>query len=263
MGASLLRLHFHDCFVNGCDGSILLDPTSTIDSEKNANPNFQSARGFEVVDEIKQAVDEACGKPVVSCADILAVASRDSVVALGGPTWKVRLGRRDSTTASRDDANADIPAPFFSLSQLITNFQNHGLDEKDLVVLAGAHTIGFARCVTFRDHIYNDSNINLYFAKALKYICPKNGGDFNLAPLDPTPAHFDAAYYADLVQKRGILHSDQELFNGGSTDALVKKYKHNTVAFYKDFAKSIIKMGNMKPLTGNQGEVRLNCRKVN
>ncbi|XP_020229346.1 peroxidase 52 [Cajanus cajan] len=65
----------------GCDGSILLDPSPTIDSEKNSRANFQSARGFEVVDEIKGAVDEACGKPVVSCADILAVAARDSVVA--------------------------------------------------------------------------------------------------------------------------------------------------------------------------------------
>ena len=66
----------------GCDGSILLDPSPTIDSEKNALPNVQSARGFEVVDEIKQALDEACGKPVFSCADILAVAARDSVVAV-------------------------------------------------------------------------------------------------------------------------------------------------------------------------------------
>nr|AFK43418.1 unknown [Medicago truncatula] len=87
MGASLLRLHFHDCFVNGCDGSILLDSTPSMDSEKNANPNINSARGFEVVDEIKDAVDKACGKPVVSCADILAIAARDSVVALGGPSW--------------------------------------------------------------------------------------------------------------------------------------------------------------------------------
>ena len=71
----------------GCDGSILLDPSSTIDSEKNALPNFQSARGFEVVDEIKEAVDEACGKPVVSCADILAVAARDSVVAVSNTTY--------------------------------------------------------------------------------------------------------------------------------------------------------------------------------
>jgi len=70
----------------GCDGSILLDPSPTIDSEKNALPNVQSARGFEVIDEIKQAVDKACRKPVVSCADILAVAARDSVVAVSDIT---------------------------------------------------------------------------------------------------------------------------------------------------------------------------------
>ncbi|CAJ1948450.1 unnamed protein product [Sphenostylis stenocarpa] len=263
MGASLLRLHFHDCFVNGCDGSILLDPSPTIDSEKNARPNFKSARGFEVVDEIKQAVEAACGKPVVSCADILAVAARDSVVALGGPTWEVRLGRRDSTTASREAADANIPAPFFSLSELINNFKSHGLNDKDLVVLSGGHAIGFASCATFRDHIYNDSNINHRFAKELKYICPKEGGDSNLAPLDHTAAQFDSAYFSDLVHKKGILHSDQELFNGGSTDALVKRYSQNSLAFHKDFAKSMIKMGNIKPLTGNKGEIRLDCRKVN
>ncbi|KAK7390245.1 hypothetical protein VNO78_25544 [Psophocarpus tetragonolobus] len=263
MGASLLRLHFHDCFVNGCDGSILLDPSPTIDSEKNALPNFQSARGFEVVDAIKEAVDEACGKPVVSCADILAVAARDSVVALGGPTWEVKLGRRDSTTASREAANANIPAPFFSLSELIDNFKSHGLNEKDLVILSGGHTIGNARCATFRDHIYNDSNISPHFAKELKHICPRKGGDLNLAPLDRTAAKFDSAYFGDLVHKKGVLHSDQELFNGGSTDSLVKSYSHNTKAFHKDFAKSMIKMGNIKPLIGNRGEIRLNCRKVN
>ena len=182
---------------------------------------------------------------------------------LGGPTWNVRLGRRDSTTASRVDANNNIPAPFFSLSQLIANFKNHGLNEKDLVVLSGGHTIGFARCFSFKGHIYNDSNINPYFAKELKYICPRNGGDNNLAPLDPTPARFDLAYFGDLVQKKGLLHSDQELFNGGSTDALVKKYSYDAKLFYRDFPKSMIKMGNIKPLTGNRGEIRLNCRKVN
>ncbi|MFS7976656.1 putative peroxidase [Helianthus anomalus] len=82
MGASVLRLHFHDCFVNGCDASILLDQTSTIDSEKNAGPNANSARGFEVIDKIKDEVDKVCGRHVVSCADILVVAARDSVVGV-------------------------------------------------------------------------------------------------------------------------------------------------------------------------------------
>lgn len=182
---------------------------------------------------------------------------------LGGPSWNVRLGRRDSKTASRGDADTDIPAPFFSISQLIKNFNNHGLNEKDLVALSGAHTIGFSRCVQFRDRIFNDTNINPYFANKLKHICPRQGGDSNLAPLDVTPAQFDTSYFSDLIKRKGVLHSDQELLNGGYTSALVRKYRRDTKTFYKDFVKSMIKMGNMKPLTGSQGEIRYNCRKAN
>ncbi|KMZ63101.1 Peroxidase [Zostera marina] len=52
MAASLLRLNFHDCFVQGCDASLLLDSTDKIVSEKGSKPNKNSARGFEVIDEI-------------------------------------------------------------------------------------------------------------------------------------------------------------------------------------------------------------------
>lgn len=77
MAASLIRLHFHDCFVQGCDASILLDPSSSIDSEKNALPNFKSARGYEVIDSVKSQLENIC-PGVVSCADILTVAARDA-----------------------------------------------------------------------------------------------------------------------------------------------------------------------------------------
>lgn len=262
MGASLLRLHFHDCFVNGCDGSILLDSTATIESEKFAAPNNNSARGFEVIDQIKAEVDRVCGRPVVSCADILAVTARDSVVALGGPSWKVQLGRRDSTTASRTTANNDIPAPNMDLPALINNFKKQGLKVKDLVALSGAHTIGFAQCFTFRNRTFNDSNINQAFAKNLRSYCPRTGSDSNLASLDPTPARFDTLYYNNLLTQKGLLHSDQALSTGESALELVKSYSYNYEAFWKDFAKSMVRMGNIKPLTGNQGQIRSNCRRV-
>ncbi|THU59741.1 hypothetical protein C4D60_Mb07t05250 [Musa balbisiana] len=292
MGASLLRLFFHDCFVNGCDGSILLDDTSSFTGEKTANPNQNSVRGFDVVDDIKTAVEKVC-PGVVSCADILAIAARDSVVTvsirspsftvqligaitwsliealvlqLGGQSWNVKLGRRDSTTASLSAANNNIPPPSSSLSNLISKFSDQGLSTNDLVALSGAHTIGQARCISFRAHIYTDTNIDSGFAKTRQSNCPSTAGsgDNNLAPLDlQTPTTFDNYYYKNLISTKGLLHSDQELYNGGSTDSQVKAYSNSTGSFYSDFAAAMIKMGDISPLTGSSGEIRKNCRKIN
>ncbi|XP_027329483.1 peroxidase P7-like isoform X1 [Abrus precatorius] len=265
MGASLLRLFFHDCFVNGCDGSVLLDDTSSFTGEKNAGPNKNSARGFEVIDKIKLAVEKVC-PGVVSCADILAITARDSVAILGGPTWDVKLGRRDSRTASQSAANNGIPAPSSNLNQLISKFSALGLSTTDLVALSGGHTIGQARCTNFRGRIYNESNIDSTFARMRQSRCPKasGSGDNNLAPLDlATPTFFDNHYFKNLIEKKGLIHSDQQLFNGGSTDSIVRGYSSNPSSFFSDFATAMIKMGDISPLTGSKGEIRKNCRRVN
>ncbi|KAF5476372.1 hypothetical protein F2P56_008096, partial [Juglans regia] len=261
MGASLLRLHFHDCFVNGCDASILLDAGG----EKTAGPNNNSVRGYEVIDNIKSQVEKIC-PGVVSCADIVAVAARDSVVALGGRSWTVQLGRRDSTTASATAANSNLPPPTLSLSGLISAFSNKGFTAKEMVALSGSHTIGQARCVTFRQRIYNDADIDSSFKTSLQSKCPSTApaGDDNLSPLDVmSPVSFDNAYFKNLVAKKGLLHSDQQLFSGGSTDAQVNAYISNPASFQTDFANAMVKMGNLSPLTGSSGQIRTNCRKVN
>nr|CAB3455318.1 unnamed protein product [Digitaria exilis] len=264
MGASLLRLHFHDCF--GCDASVLLaDIPGSFTGEQGALPNAGSIRGFDVIANIKSQVEAIC-KQTVSCADILAVAARDSVVALGGPSWTVPLGRRDSTTASLSLANSDLPPPFFNLSNLIGAFSNKGFTATEMVTLSGAHTIGDAQCKNFRDHIYNDTDINPAFATSLQANCPRptGSGDTNLAPLDTsTPYAFDNAYYSNLLSQKGLLHSDQELFNGGSTDNTVRNFASNPAAFSSAFAAAMVKMGNLSPLTGSQGQIRLTCSKVN
>ncbi|KAG6468263.1 hypothetical protein ZIOFF_072836 [Zingiber officinale] len=289
MGASLLRLHFHDCF--GCDGSVLLDDTANFTGEKTAPPNNNSIRGFDVVDTIKSQVEALCPQ-VVSCADILAVAARDAVVAviyiymnddeelihfsdrinsdiclqLGGPSWTVQLGRRDATTASFSTASSDLPSPLLSLSGLISAFSNKGLSTTDMVALSGGHTIGQARCVTFRNRIYNENNINPSFATSTQANCPSvaGNGDDTLSPLDvQSPTIFDNFYFQGLVNQTGLLHSDQQLFNGGSTDSLVSTYSTNMAGFFNAFAAAMVNMGNISPLTGSNGEIRINCRTIN
>ncbi|XP_028768310.1 cationic peroxidase 1-like [Neltuma alba] len=263
MGASLLRLHFHDCFVQGCDASILLDDTATFTGEKTAFPNVNSVRGYEVIDSIKSKLEILC-PGVVSCADIVAVAARDSVFALGGPTWRVPLGRRDSTSASLSSANSDLPAPFLDLNALIAAFAKKGFTAGEMVALSGAHTIGKSQCTNFRTRIYNETNIDSSFAKTLRGNCPSVGGDSNLANFDTTtPNLFDNAYFKNLLSKKGLLHSDQQLFNGGSTDSQVTAYSRNLGSFRVDFANAMVKMGNLSPLTGSNGQIRTNCRKVN
>ncbi|KAJ0897522.1 putative peroxidase [Helianthus annuus] len=257
MGASLLR----DVTVRSF---LMIHPPSPVKSVQL--PNFRSARGFEVVDNIKSAVESVC-PGVVSCADILAISARDSVHILGGPTWGVKLGRRDSRTASQAAANNSIPPPTSSLSALISSFRAVGLSAKDMVALSGSHTIGQARCTNFRARIYNETNnLDASFATQRRSNCPRatGSGDNNLAPLDvQSPNAFNNDYYKNLINQKGLLHSDQQLFNGGSADSTVRQYSSNPGQFSADFAAAMIKMGDNKPLTGSSGEIRKNCRRPN
>ncbi|KAI3821005.1 hypothetical protein L1987_08561 [Smallanthus sonchifolius] len=272
MAASLLRLHFHDCFVQGCDASVLLDDHPTFVSEKKSGPNKNSLRGFEVIDEIKAKLEQACPE-TVSCADILALAARGSTVLSGGPNWELPLGRRDSKKASLNGSNNNIPPPNSTIQNLLTFFRRQGLNEVDLVSLSGAHTLGMARCTTFKQRLYNqngnnqpDSTLERSYYHDLKAVCPKTGGDNNISPLDlASPATFDNTYFKLIMSGKGLLTSDQVLLSGnlGKPMQLVKDFADDHTLFFNHFARSMVKMGNIRPITGNKGEVRKNCRRVN
>ncbi|ESQ40600.1 hypothetical protein EUTSA_v10013916mg [Eutrema salsugineum] len=272
IGASLIRLHFHDCFVNGCDGSILLDDSGSIQSEKNAAPNANSARGFNVVDNIKTALENAC-PGIVSCSDVLALASEASVSLAGGPTWTVLLGRRDGLTANQAGANTSLPSPFEGLNNITSKFSAVGLNTTDLVALSGAHTFGRGNCVTFNNRLFNfngtgnpDPTLNSTLLSSLQQICPQNGSGSGITNLDlSTPDAFDNNYFTNLQSNNGLLQSDQELFSdtGSPTIAIVTSFASNQTLFFEAFAQSMIKMGNISPLTGSSGEIRQDCKVIN
>ncbi|TKY70547.1 Peroxidase 10 [Spatholobus suberectus] len=270
IAASLLRLHFHDCFVIGCDASVLLDDTDTLKGEKNALPNKNSIRGLDVIDTIKAALEKACPS-TVSCADILALAAREAVYLSKGPFWYVPLGRRDGTTASESEAN-NLPSPFEPLENITAKFISKGLEKKDVAVLSGAHTFGFAQCFTFKSRLFDfggsgksDPTLDASLLQNLQKLCPNQAdSDTNLAPLDPVTTNtFDNVYYQNLVNNSALLQSDQALLGDNTTASLVNNYSKWPALFFRDFAVSVEKMGRIGVLTGQQGQIRTNCRKVN
>ncbi|KAF2949745.1 hypothetical protein DAI22_01g134000 [Oryza sativa Japonica Group] len=252
MAPALLRLHFHDCFVMGCDASILLDPTKANGSpEKTAIP----LRGYDAVNKIKAAVEAVCpGK--VSCADILAFAARDSVTKSGGFVYPVPSGRRDGDVSSAFSVFSSIPSPFFDADELVQSFAAKGLTVDDLVALSGAHSIGTAHCSGFKNRLYPtvDASLDASYAAAPPptTACPVS------------PATLGNQYFKNALAGRVLFTSDAALLAGrNDTAEKVRENAGDLTAWMARFAASMVKMGGIEVLTGARGEVRGFCNATN
>ncbi|XP_066346937.1 peroxidase 57-like isoform X2 [Miscanthus floridulus] len=318
VAAALVRLFFHDCFIHvrrnkqtpcrpashlifpatltrahtktlsspvrayvqGCDASVLLDRVDGRKSERDAGPN-QSVRGMGAVEAIKQRVEKAC-PGTVSCADILALAARDSLVLVGGPTYPVLTGRRHSAQSFYHDVVAgSIPPPNATYAMTLAAFARRGqFTEPETVALLGAHSIGKVRCMFFADRIYdfagtgapNDS-IDPDMVGEKRAVCGGGGGDGDgndgAAAMEMgyyrqgREVGFGAHYYAKLLEGGGILRADQQL-TAGSTVRWVCVYAsraHSEEVFREDFAHAMVKLSALAPLTGSAGQVRISCSK--
>eukprot|EP01018_Ginkgo_biloba_P007309 Gb_31016 [translate_table: standard] len=183
------------------------------------------------------------------------------------------LGRGDSRTANFNDVVPSLPAPDDGLSKIRSKFRKVGLDTTDLVALSGGHTIGRAHCTSFNNRLFNyngtgspDPTIDKSYLTTLQKRCPQGGNNRTLSPLDrDTPNTFDNKYFANLQGKKGLLRSDQELYSKSSATikSLVDSFSSCQSTFFSNFKASMIKMGNIRPLTGSSGEIRLDCRKIN
>lgn len=267
LAAPLLRMHFHDCFVRGCDGSVLLNSTKSTQAEKDAAPNL-SLRGFAVIDAAKAAVENVC-PGVVSCADVLALVARDAVHMLGGPFWNVPMGRRDGVVSIANEALTKLPPPTANFTLLRSIFASNGLDVKDLVVLSGAHTIGTSHCSSFSSRLYNftgngdmDPSLDKNYAAHLKIVCKPNDNK-TIVEMDPGSFRtFDTHYYVNLKKRRGLFHSDDALLSSSEAEAYVNT-ELQFPSFFSDFATSMEKMGTIGVLTGSAGQIRRHCAFTN
>uniref|UniRef100_A0A1D1Z001 Peroxidase n=1 Tax=Anthurium amnicola TaxID=1678845 RepID=A0A1D1Z001_9ARAE len=268
---ALLRLHFHDCIVQGCEGSILINRGDG--QQENKAFGHQGLRGFEVIDQAKAQLESEC-PGVVSCADIVALAARDSVVLSNGPSYQVPTGRRDGRVSSISDAS-NMPDLKDSVDVLKSKFAQKGLSERDLVLLNGAHTIGTAACFFMGGRLYNfggggkaDPSINPQFMPELKRMCPQNGDvNVRLALDSGSEREFDVRILGNIRGGFAVLESDARMYGDPSTRAVIDSYLDGAgtggPSFESDFAVAVVKMGAIGVLTGSQGEIRRVCSSFN
>ncbi|OVA14361.1 Plant peroxidase [Macleaya cordata] len=270
--AGTLRLFFHDCIANGCDASILITSNSFNKAERDADINLSlPGDGFDVIVRAKTALELQC-PGVVSCADILAVATRDLVTMVGGPFYPVRLGRKDGFVSKASDVEGHLPKPTMTMSQIISLFAAKGFSVEEMVALTGAHTIGFSHCKEFANRIYSyskssqvDPTLNPRFADGLKKACVNYESKTTVSVFNDimTPNKFDNMYYQNLPRGLGLLASDRGLFGDARTKPFVERFAANQTVFFNSFAYAMEKLSRVGVKSGKKGEVRHRCDAFN
>ncbi|KAJ6303320.1 hypothetical protein OIU77_017240 [Salix suchowensis] len=241
--AALLRMQFHDCFVNGCDASILLDVPN---GEKTAPPNL-SVRGYEFIEDIKTEIENTC-PGIVSCADIIVMATRDAVVEsdikkMGTGWYPVQTGRRDGRVSSAQNVN--LPSPSIPVPQAIAAFSSKKLSTIDMVyLLGGGHSVGVAHCGLFENRLYDF----------------KNTGNPDPDPLKSSSV--DKSFFEQIRLGNGILEVDQQLAVDSNTRFPVARIAGSN-DFSFQFGRAMIKLGAVDVKIGRDGEIRKKCAAVN
>nr|CAB3458745.1 unnamed protein product [Digitaria exilis] len=268
MKAGLIRLFFHDCFVRGCDASVLLDKNNDNQTaEKFGIPNFPSLRGYEVIDDAKAELEAACpGK--VSCADIVAFAARDASFFLSSGKvsyFAMPAGRYDGSVSLASETLPNLPPPFAGFNQVVNMFAAKGLDVFDMVTLSGAHTVGRSHCSSFSDRLPpNASDMDPAFASELKANCTSANGTDNTVVQDyKTPDEMDNQYYKNVLDHKALFTSDASLTSDFTSNNLVRAYAAIPYLWQRKFEEAMVKMGGVEVKTAANGEIRKTCRVVN
>ncbi|KAK9193038.1 hypothetical protein WN944_003734 [Citrus x changshan-huyou] len=234
---SWVRNLFHDCAVKSCDASLLLETVTGVASEQASERSF-GMRNFKYVSTIKAALEAECPLKV-SCADIVALSAREGIVMLGGPRIPIKTGRRDSRVSYLAEVEKFIPNHNDSIATALSVFNSIGIDDEGVVALY----------------------------EYLKGRCPTPDPDPDAVVYArndrETPMILDNNYYKNIINHKGLLIVDQQLASDPRTTPFVQKMAADNSYFHEQFSRAIALLSENNPLTGDQGEVRKDCRYVN
>ncbi|KAE9597002.1 putative peroxidase [Lupinus albus] len=273
--ANVIRLQFHDCFVGGCDASLLLDYIPSGDQvEKRSGFNGLLLKGADLIDDIKSKLEQECPQ-TVSCADTLVFATNEALILSGLPRQRPLGGRRDTLTSlakMADDNN--LPAPNWPLEKMIETFKRKGFNEEEMVILLGAHSVGSTHCdfIMYRAYNYKETNqpdptLPQGVVDEIKKVCvDANTPKYRNPPMnfDETPTVLDNLFYKNMVERnRTLLETDAYLLNDPRTAPTVQQMATDPELFHKRFMELMKKLSTLNVLTGKDGEIRKTCRSTN
>ena len=180
----------------------------------------------------------------VSFADLFQLAGATAVEVAGGPEIPMRYGRKDAPGPESETPEGNLPAggapwpkgaagPAEHLREV---FYRMGLDDKEIVALSGAHTLGRAK------------PSRSGFGKEITKYTAKGPGTPGGSSWCREWLQWDNEYFANLVAKEKdpeLLDTDAVLITGPGFKPFAEKYAADPKAFDADYAAAHVKLSEL------------------
>ncbi|CAH9085983.1 unnamed protein product [Cuscuta epithymum] len=234
----LVRLGWHDAGTynkninewpkrGGANGSLRFE----VELKHAANAGLVNA--FKLLQPIK---DKYSG---VTYADLFQLASATAIEEAGGPKIPMKYGREDVLGPEQCPEEGRLPdaGPPSPADHLRDVFYRMGLNDKEIVALSGAHTLGRSRP--------ERSGWGKPETKYTKDGPGAPGGQSWTVQW----LKFDNSYFKDIKARRDddllVLPTDAVLFEDPSFKEYAEKYAVDQDAFFKDYAEAHAKLSNL------------------
>ncbi|CAF2065453.1 unnamed protein product [Brassica oleracea] len=234
----LVRLGWHDAGTynknieewpqrGGANGSLRFEP----ELKHAANAGLVNA--LKLIEPVKEKYSN------ISYADLFQLASATAVEEAGGPEIPMKYGRVDVSAPEQCPEEGRLPdaGPPSPADHLREVFYRMGLNDKEIVALSGAHTLGRSRP--------DRSGWGKPETKYTKAGPGEPGGQSWTVKW----LKFDNSYFKDIKEKRDedllVLPTDAALFEDTSFKNYAEKYAEDPAAFFKDYAEAHAKLSNL------------------
>ncbi|WOL00878.1 putative L-ascorbate peroxidase 6, chloroplastic [Canna indica] len=234
----LVRLGWHDAGTydknigewpkcGGANGSLRFE----IELKHAANAGLVNA--LKLIQPIKDKY------PGITYADLFQLASATAIEEAGGPQIPMKYGRIDVVGPEQcpDEGRLPDAGPPSPADHLRNVFYRMGLDDKDIVALSGAHTLGRSRP--------ERSGWGKPETKYTKDGPGAPGGQSWTVQW----LKFDNSYFKDIKEQKDedllVLPTDTVLFEDPNFKEYATKYAEDQDAFFKDYAEAHAKLSNL------------------